>query len=135
MECGKALKIDKTWWDEFNHLADSSIVAQGIECFSSNLVKFDQFLCLQLCLGSAPVSVFSSSFGFKAILFLQSCILAVYESFLLLLHHLQMYYWYMYLKTYATFTVCIITQVHFSNEYFLYSCMHLSCKISSYCGV
>ena len=39
-------------------------------------------------------------------------------------------YRYTYLKQYTKFTVCIKSQVHFSHKYFLYSCIHLSCKIS-----
>ena len=43
-------------------------------------------------------------------------------------------YWYMYLKTYARFTVCIKSPGHVFDENFLYYCMHLASKISS-CGV
>ena len=38
----------------------------------------------------------------------------------------------MYLKTYAKFTFCIKSQGHVSDENFLYYCMHLASKISSY---
>ena len=38
----------------------------------------------------------------------------------------------MYLKTYAKFTFFIKSQVHVSDENFLYYCMHLASKISSY---
>ena len=41
-------------------------------------------------------------------------------------------YRYMYLKTYAKFTFCIKSQGHVSDENFLYYCMHLASKISSY---
>ena len=41
-------------------------------------------------------------------------------------------YSYMYLKTYAKFTFCIKSQGHVSDESFLYYCMHLARKISSY---
>ena len=39
---------------------------------------------------------------------------------------------YMYLKTYAKFTFCIKSPGHVSDENFLYYCMHLAGKISSY---
>ena len=41
-------------------------------------------------------------------------------------------YRYMYLKTYAKITFCIKSQGHVSDESFLYYCMHLASKISSY---
>ena len=41
-------------------------------------------------------------------------------------------YRHMYLKTYAKFTLCIKSQGHVSDENFLYYCMHLAHKISSY---
>ena len=41
-------------------------------------------------------------------------------------------YRYMYLKTYAKFTFCIKSPGHVSDENFLYYCMHLASKISSF---
>ena len=41
-------------------------------------------------------------------------------------------YRYMYLKTYTKFTFCIKSQRHVSDENFLYHCMYLASKISSY---
>ena len=41
-------------------------------------------------------------------------------------------YRYMYLKTYAKFTFCIKSPRHVPDENFLYHCMHLASKISSY---
>ena len=38
----------------------------------------------------------------------------------------------MYLKTYAKFTFCIKSPGHVPDENFLYYCMHLASKISSY---
>ena len=38
----------------------------------------------------------------------------------------------MYLETYAKFTFFIKSQEHVSDENFLYYCMHLARKISSY---
>ena len=41
-------------------------------------------------------------------------------------------YRYIYPKTYAKFTFCIKSQGHVYDENFLYYCMHLAIKISSY---
>ena len=41
-------------------------------------------------------------------------------------------YRYMYLKTYAKFTFCIKSPGHVSDENFLYHCMYLASRISSY---
>ena len=41
-------------------------------------------------------------------------------------------YRYMYLKTYAKYTFCIKFPGHVFDENFLYYCMHLASKISSY---
>ena len=38
----------------------------------------------------------------------------------------------MHLKTYAKFTFCIKSPEHVPDENFLYHCMHLASKISSY---
>ena len=48
------------------------------------------------------------------------------------LHSYFFHYRYMYLKTYAKFTFCIKSQGHVSDENFLYYCIHLAGKISSY---